>query len=86
MTQPGKKPHKRDSYPGSSALEADALTTRPMRLVRSRVQSEEKNVCKLLNKFRRTQMEKIVNCFAESESPAKNPDTENVKRVTNDET
>ena len=32
MTRPGKKPHrKRDSNPGSSALDADTLTTRPTR-------------------------------------------------------
>ena len=31
MTRPGKNPGKRDSNPGPSALEADALTTRPTR-------------------------------------------------------
>ena len=31
MTRPGKSRRKRDSDPGSSALEADALTTRPKR-------------------------------------------------------
>ena len=32
MTRSGKIPSKRHSNPGSSALEADALTTRPTRL------------------------------------------------------
>ena len=31
MTRPGKSRRQRDSNPGSSALEADALTTRPVR-------------------------------------------------------
>ena len=33
---PKKSRHKRDSNPGSSALEADALTTRPTRLFQAR--------------------------------------------------